>query len=153
MKRLFLAVLVLTIAGMALYAEGTPESARPVDAKPVTVTGKLTIADNAWPTITSGATTYTLMYPRYAAVDIPVKNGDTIAVTGYVVPGPRWGDRKATYLAVTRAEIAGKTYVVAGGGVGRRGGFGADDDYCGPDGGRGSMMGGGRGSMMGRGRR
>ncbi len=147
MKRVFLAVLIMTIAGMAMYAEGTPEAANPQNAKPVTVTGKLTIADNAWPVIAGGAATYTLMYPRYAALDIPVKNGDTITVTGYVVPGPRWGDPKAAYLAVTRAEIAGKTYIVAGGGMGRRGGFDRDDGYCGPGNGRGA----GRGPMMGRG--
>jgi hypothetical protein len=148
MKRIFLTAFVLLIAGAALYAEGTPEAARPATAEPVTVTGKLAVADNGSATITGGAKTYALLYARYAAAGLPVKNGDTITVTGYVVPGPRWSDGKTAFLRVTQAEINGKTYIVLGTGRGSRQGSGRDDDRSCDGDRRGSM---GRGPMMGRG--
>ncbi len=152
MKRIFLAAFVLFLAGASLYAQGAPN----YSTEPLKVTGKVTISDKGWATLASGGKTYNLLYPRSSTAEVPLKSGDTISVTGYVVPGPRWADEKAVFLRVSQAEIGGKTYVFAGRGNGPRGprgGRGADDDddYGCP--GYGPMMGGGRGygrgGMMG----
>ncbi|MBN2353249.1 MAG: hypothetical protein JXD23_11810 [Spirochaetales bacterium] len=152
MKRIFLAAFSMLLAGASLYAQG----AAPNSTEPVKVTGKVTIADNGWAALASGGTTYNLLYPHYSTAEVPIKNGDTISVTGYVVPGPRWADEKAVFLRVSQAEVGGKTFVFAGrlnGPRGPRGGRGADDDGSGCYG-YGPMMrdgrGNGRGHMPGR---
>lgn len=54
---------------------------------------------------------YELMYPRFLADGIEIEDGQTIAVEGYLVPGPRWErDDEDTNLRVTMATIDGKEY-------------------------------------------
>ncbi|MCF7938665.1 MAG: hypothetical protein K9L68_08705 [Spirochaetales bacterium] len=106
---------------------------------------------------------YELMYPRYLAEDVQVRDGDTVAVEGYLVPGPRWDwGEDENHLRVDKVTLNGKEYDLAGNfgpGYGSRGGcWGYGNSNYGPQGGaygpgaRGSMGGyGGRGlGMMGR---
>jgi hypothetical protein len=146
MKTIFLAAFSLLFAGTSLFAQNVPQANPPFNAEPLSVSGKATIADNGWVTLAADGKTYTLLYPRYSAVAISIKNGDTISVTGYVVPGPPWADQKAVFLRVTQADINGKTYVFVGPGPGPRGEYGRGHGY-------GPMMGPGYGNgpMTGRG--
>ncbi len=57
---------------------------------------------------------YDLMYPRFLAEDIDIENGATIAVEGYLVPGPRWESaEKENYLRLTTVTINGEDYDLA----------------------------------------
>jgi len=54
---------------------------------------------------------YDLMYPRFLAEGIDIENGQTIAVEGYLVPGPRWESaEEENYLRLTRVTINGEDY-------------------------------------------
>jgi hypothetical protein len=72
---------------------------------------------------------YELMYPRFLAEDVEVKDGQNVAVEGYLVPGPRWGwGEEENHLRVEKVTIDGKDYDLAsrfGPGYGSRtGGWG-----------------------------
>ena len=57
---------------------------------------------------------YTLMYPRFLAESVQVKDGDSVTVEGFLVPGPRWDpDEDTNYLRVEMATIDGKEYDLA----------------------------------------
>ena len=54
---------------------------------------------------------YELMYPRYLAEDVQVRDGQTVAVEGYLVPGPRWDwGKDEKHLRVDKVTIDGKGY-------------------------------------------
>jgi len=57
---------------------------------------------------------YELMYPRFLAEGIEVEDGDTVAVEGYLVPGPRWeSSEEENYLRVDKVTIDGEEYDLA----------------------------------------
>ena len=69
---------------------------------------------------------YELMYPRYLAEDVQVRDGQTVAVEGYLVPGPRWDwGKDENHLRVDKVIIDGKEYDLTasfGSGYGARSG-------------------------------
>ena len=90
---------------------------------------------------------YELIYPRYLAEDVQVKDGDTVAVEGYLVPGPRWDwGKNENHLRVEEVTLNGKNYDLAanfGPNYGFRGGAygpGARGPRGGGYGGRGPGM-------------
>ncbi len=134
-----IAGLLLAVAGAGLFAAGqreaqagpqagsaqaAPPSAQPGYgpwglnlAKEQTITGRVSLAGEYHPLLTSGGTTYELLVPRFLAFDLGVKDGQTITVKGSALEGqlpPRMRSvlqEGTTPLWLASATIDGKTYV------------------------------------------
>ena len=189
MKRtvVLIAGLILVVASAGLFAAGQREGqtapqasgapAAPSPAQPgygpwglnlgkeQTITGKVSLAGEFHPLLTSGGTTYELLVPRFLAFEIGVKDGQTLTVKGSPLEGqlpPRARftlQDGTTPLWLASATINGKSYDLATLGSGnRRGpGWGHGGHFgmmgYGPGFGHGGygygpMMGYGRGPMM-----
>lgn len=180
MKRIIMLSVMVAIIGMfsitVLAAEGAQERWDGPTQNPYYNSERLSVEGTARLTASgvelkaTDGKEYELMYPRYLAEDVQVKDGQRVAVEGYLVPGPRWEvGEDENHLRVEKVTIDGKEYDLAasfGPGYGPRGGawgpgacwgygnsgYGPQDGSYGP-GARGPRSGGygGRGpGMMGR---
>ncbi|MCF7947443.1 MAG: hypothetical protein K9M94_02480 [Spirochaetia bacterium] len=168
MKRSIVLMMLVAIVGMfsisAVMAEGAqerwdgtaPAQSPYYDGERVSVSGTVELTAGGVELKAADGQEYELMYPRYLAEDVQVKDGETVTVEGYLVPGPRWDwGEDENHLRVDKVTLNGKEYDLAanfGPGYGSRGGcWGYGNGSYGP-GARGSMGGyGGRGpGMMGR---
>ncbi len=170
MKRtvVLIAGLLLAVAGAGLFAAGQREGQGAPQASPVapsasqpgygpwglnlgkeeTITGKISLAGEFHPLLTSGGTTYELLVPRFLAFNVGVKEGQTVTVKGSPLAGQLPPQARFTLqdgttpLWLASATIDGKTYdlsaLASAGPRGRAWG-----------GGYGPMMGHGYGPMMG----
>jgi hypothetical protein len=139
--------LLLAVAALG-FTSGQSEAQAGPDAELISAEGTLVLQDQFWPRLETPQGTYRLMAPRTLPAGVEVAQGDTIAVEGYLVPGPRMGWQKSDekYLAVTRAVIDGEEYL-----VNRPFGPGSEDGHCCEDEQRGhhhGHMGFGRHGMM-----
>ena len=128
MKRTFsMAIIFAVIFTAATAAEGVQEQSQdgntlsPRPAAPsystqeITVSGTLRLTA-ARPVLESNGEEYTLLYPFHLAEGVEIGPGDTVTVTGYRVPGPRWAwqEQDQRYLRVTIAEVDGREYDLRG---------------------------------------
>lgn len=91
---------------------------------------------------------YSLMYPRFLADGVEVKDGDSISVEGYLVPGPRWeADENENHLRLETVTLNGEEYNLASA-HGPRGGYGHKSGGYGPEA-RGPATRGPRGGSSG----
>ena len=107
----------------------------------VETSGKITITENACPSVKSGKEDLDLLIGPAAVESLKLKSGDTVAVKGFKVPGPNWSVDGKSALKVMEITVNGKTYLVAG----RRGNM--DGRGSGMDSRRGSMEDSRRGGM------
>jgi len=143
--------MITVIAGAAVFAEGAQEKEFNDFGEPLTLSGTLEFTDPYHPGLNDDGEVYGLMYHPFVDDDIDVRDGDTITVEGFLMPGPRWqGEGIDQYLRVTKAVIDGKEYEVDFYGRQASAGYGPcfDDDnrYRGYNGSRGGMR--SRGGMM-----
>ncbi len=121
MKKITITLLLLSLAGMALYAEGSQEETtwepgmgyinQNFNAESITLTGKIDLTDVNLPKLTVGENTYELMVPYRLDYDINIKNGDEITISGFEVPAKRrTADSELTNLMVTGATFDGTDY-------------------------------------------
>lgn len=177
MKRtvLLIAGLLLVVAGTGLFAAGQREGQGAPQASPVapsasqpgygpwglnlgkeqSITGKISLAGEFHPLLTSGGTTYELLVPRFLAFNVGVKDGQTITVKGSPLEGKlppraRFAQQDGTTpLWLASATIDGKTYDLASMGFGNQRGPGWGHGGYGPMMGHGPGFGHGYGPMMG----
>ncbi len=125
-KTVLVVLVLLSAAGLSTFANGTGETSgatRPrggspaYSGEPITLTGTLDLEQgDGLAALKTGSETWSLMVPHMYDYDVPVKSGDTVTVTGFEMPGPRW-DREngERYLMVQKAVIAGREYTLPGG--------------------------------------
>ena len=126
MKKITIALVLISLAGMVLFAEGSQEEttwepgsgymgrgyANPeFNIESLTLTGKIDLSDVNVPKLTVGENTYELMVPYRLDYDIDIKDGDEITISGFEVPAyRRAADSELVNLMVTGATFDGKEY-------------------------------------------
>jgi hypothetical protein len=140
MKKSILAGLILfTIFGSLASAQAPIPT--PSNGGPLTLTGQVSLqVGNPFAVLKAGSDVWTLMVPRYTQAELPLKDGITVAVTGYETTHPQWGVQNGVrFLMVSQVTIAGKEYVLGNslgyrpgqGGWGMMGGRAASSGGCG----------------------
>lgn len=117
----------------------------------VSVTGSLSLVDGQLPVIEQNGSQYVIMAPWNDLAELNLKDGMTITVEGYKMPGrPLQWDDKDIYVMATKAVIDGKDYEVDHdmNGYGMMGPGMMGGPAGRPMGGPGGQR-GGRGGMMG----
>src|SRR6056297_1982982 len=129
MKRSIVMILMAAMIGLvsvtAVMGEGAQERAddtvqpqRPYyNSERVAVTGTVNLTAAGVELTTEDGQTYELMYPRFLAEEVEIETGDTAAVEGFLVPGPRWAwnaDEDEKYLRIEKATVNGEEYELAG---------------------------------------
>ena len=126
MKRRIVLILIIAIIGMfsitALAAEGGQEkwdsstqTGTPYyNGEKMSIEGMVELTAGGVELKGTDGKEYKLMYPRFLAEDVQVRDGQTVAVEGYLVPGPRWESiEDDTYLRVEKVTLNGKEYDLA----------------------------------------
>ncbi len=110
MKRFTIGVLVVMIAGMALFAEGAQEErGLGREGEVSTLSGTLDLSGE-FPVLTSGGEEYVVMVPRGYEQDLDIADGSVATITGYVHDSyGRYIDADATVISVTEAVVNGET--------------------------------------------
>lgn len=134
MKRTLILLVMLSsmiAASLPLIAEGAQEQAEPTRAEQIEVSGTVEFTAGHTRLNAADGGVYELMYPRYLADSFEIENGQSIAVEGFPVPGPRWTatDENADddqYLRLTKVTINGEEYQLAFGPGSRFAGPGSD---------------------------
>lgn len=140
MKKAVLLVALLGIVGIAIATAQARGYWSYEDTEPITISGSAIVDDWGRVAVRSGNDTYYLM-PAFALPETAeIASGDTIEVTGYEMPGPRFGvDDNDHFISASELTVGGRTYVLDSGrrgghmGRGRGGwgdsGWGSRDDY------------------------
>ena len=121
MKKIAIAVLLISITGMILFAEGSQEGTtwepgmgypkQNIIEESMSLTGKIDLTDINSPKITVGAETYELMVPYRLDYDIDIADGDEITINGFKVPAYRRTTAPETNnIMVTGATFNGTDY-------------------------------------------
>ncbi len=131
MKKIAITLLLLSLTGMALFAEGAQEETvwepgmgratmpmrggmiqnQNISEESLILTGKIDLTDVNLPKLTVGEKTYELMVPYRLDYDIDIKDGDKITINGFEVPAYRRdADTELTNLMVTGATYDGTDY-------------------------------------------
>ena len=95
--------------------DGTTTTQSPyTSSESVSVSGTVELTASGVELKTGDGSEYELMFPRYLAEDVQVEDGQTVAVEGYLVSGPRWeSDEDENHLRVDKVTIDGKEYDLA----------------------------------------
>jgi hypothetical protein len=111
-----LLVSVVTAEGAQERWDGSDRSRTPYyNGETLSIEGTVELTASGVELKAADGQKYELMYPRFLAADVQVRDGDTALVEGYLVPGPRWGqDDGEKYLRVERVTIGGEEYELAG---------------------------------------
>ncbi len=84
-KRITIAVLVMLVLAVATaYANGQADTVLE-KKESVTLTGKVTVSNRMMPELAANGKTYLLLVPRFLPIELNVKDGDEVTVTGSVV--------------------------------------------------------------------
>src|SRR6056297_1434111 len=123
MKRMIVMSAMIAIIGMfsisVLAAEGAQErwderQNSYYNSERLSVEGTARLTASGVELQASDGKEYELMYPRYLAEDVQVRDGQTVSVEGYLVPGPRWDwGKDENHLRVDKVTIGGKEYDLA----------------------------------------
>src|SRR6056297_83992 len=123
MKRMIVMSAMIAIIGMfsvsVLAAEGAQErwdepQNSYYNSERLSVEGTARLSASGVELKATDGKEYELMYPRYLAEDVQVRDGQTVAVEGYLVPGPRWeSDEDENHLRVEKVMMDGKEYDLA----------------------------------------
>ena len=122
-KTLLIALVLGAIMVAGAFASPVSEGDPTSEWETITVTGVVSFKDWPNPEITSRGTTYELMVPRFAMLDIDIEAGDEVTIEGILVD-QRVEDEEPM-LMVTKALIDGEEYEVPfAGGMGHSDGRG-----------------------------
>ena len=115
MKKITIALVLISLAGMSLFAEGSKEeSSWESDIEELTITGKIDLSDVNAPKLAVGEDLYELMIPYRLDYNIDIKDGDEITIEGFEVPAYRRStDPETLNLMVTGATFNGEEYDLA----------------------------------------
>ncbi len=141
MKKAVLFIALLGIMGVAFATAQTRGFWQDEEAEKITVSGSAVVDDWGRVSVRSGNHTYHLM-PAFAVPETAeISTGDTIEITGYEMPGPRFGvDDNDHFVSASEVTVRGRTYVLDSGtrgghmGRGRRGSSGREDYRRAPQG-------------------
>ncbi len=131
MKKIAITLLLLSLTGMALFAEGAQEETvwepgmgrasmpmrggmiqnQNISEESLILTGKIDLSDINQPKLKVGENTYELMIPYRLDYEINIKDGDEITINGFEVPAyRRTAEAETTSLMVTGATFEGTEY-------------------------------------------
>lgn len=112
MKHFALVFMLVLLTGMAVFAEGSREVARPaLEGDVVTLTGTIDLSVNP-PVLKSGGEEYLVMVPRTYQAEIAIEDGAQVSLEGYVHEGYGRNTTDQQVISVTRAIIDGTEYDV-----------------------------------------
>ncbi len=111
MKRFTIGVLVVMIAGMALFSEGVQEDrGYGREGEVSTLSGTLDLSGE-FPVLKSSGNEYVVMIPRYYNQDLNIADGSAATLTGYVHDSyGRYVDTDETVISVTEAVVNGESF-------------------------------------------
>ncbi len=137
MKKAVLLVALVGILGVSI-ASAQARGYRPdLETETISVSGSAVVDDWGRVAVRSGNHTYHLM-PAFALPEtVEISSGDRVEVTGYEMPGPRFGvDEGDHFIRASELTVGGRTYVLDSGTRGghMRGGRGGDDFSRAPQG-------------------
>jgi len=135
MKKAVLFIALLGIMGVAVATAQARGFWSNEETEKISVSGSAVVDDWGRVAVRSGNDTYHLM-PAFAVPETAeISSGDTIEITGYEMPGPRFGVADNDYfISASELTVGGRTYVLdsgtRGGHMGRgRSGWSNGDDY------------------------
>jgi len=106
----------------------TDEEGNPVTPDLTEAEGTLVLEEGTLPYLMNGGEKVFLMVPPFAIQEVELTGGESVKVSGYEVPGGRWGtETESLFLHVVTAEIDGQVLTLergAGPGAGGKGGRG-----------------------------
>ncbi|MFN2310797.1 MAG: hypothetical protein ABR590_01925 [Spirochaetia bacterium] len=134
MKKAVLFIALLGIMAVALASAQSRGFWSDEESEPLSISGSAIVDDWGRVAIESGNETYHLM-PAFAIPEsAEIASGDTVEVTGYEMPGPRFGvDEGDSFIRASEVTVGGRTYVLDSGSRGGHMGRGGSSRRGGDD--------------------